>query len=658
VFRRKDNWKTNIYYYTGELPQVEADTIPKIFELNAKHYADRVFMTRKSLGIWQSYTWREVYDHVKYFCLGLINLGLKPEETVAIGGENEQQLFWAEYATLAARAKVACFYPDMTPPEIQYILENSDAVYFVGEDQEQVDKVLEVKDQLPRLRKIIYWDDRGMWQYDDPILMDFEEVQNKGKEYAEQHPDLFEKGIEEGKAEDMAVLSYTSGTTGLPKGVIITHKGLIDTAYRSLMHVPTKPFTRYLSYISPAWATEQMFGITIGLIAPMVINFPEEPETVVQNIRELGAEVLVFGPRQWEAFAAFVQARMLDAGPLRRLVYNTGMAVGLKVASARTEGKKISPIWKALYPLADLLVLRSLRDNLGLAKTYFAASGGAAMAPDVFRFFHAMGVNLRNGYGTTEMGLFTVHMGNKFNLETLGKWYTTHPEFGPPLEYKIDENGELLVRGASGFSGYYKKPDESEKAMAGGWYHTGDAVRMTEDGEMIYLDRVSDLRKLATGHPFPPQYIETRLRFSPYIKDVIILGDENKDFVSSMINIDAETIGRWAEKKGIAYSTFADLSQKAQVREIIQKEIEKVNRALDEQSRVKRFVNLPKELDPDEAELTRTRKLRRDFLEKRYQDIIGAIYGRKEELVAEVPVKYRDGRTAVVKNVTYINTVV
>lgn len=651
----KKDWKTDIYYYTGEFPEVEAETIPKFFEIRAKQYWDQVFMTRKNLGVWQSYTWGEVYEHVRRFHLGLIKLGLKPRETVCIGGENEQQLFWAEYAVLSAGAKVVCLYPDMTPPEIQYILEDSDSVYFVGEDQEQVDKVLEIRDRVPLLRKIIYWDDRGMWQYDDPMLMDFEEVEALGEAYGRDHPDLFEENIDLVKPDGMAVLSYTSGTTGLPKGVIMTHEGMLDTAYRNLMHVATKPFTQYLSYISPAWATEQMFGITIGLVAPMVLNFPEEPETVVQNIRELGAEVLVFGPRQWEAFAAFVQARMLDAGPLRRFFYRIGMAFGMQVAMHRTEGKKIHPIWNILYPLADLLVLRSLRDNLGLSKCYVAASGGAAMAPDGFRFFHALGVDLRNGYGATEVGLLTIHMGDKFNLETLGKWYTSHPHFGAPLEYKISDEGELLVRGATGFPGYYKKPEETEKAFQGGWYHTGDAVTMTEEGEMIYLDRVKDLRKLSTGHPFPPQYIETRLRFSPFIKDVIILGDESKAFVSCMINIDAETTGRWAEKRQIAYTTFADLSQNEQIRRVIQEEVEKVNRNLEQGSRVKRFVNLPKELDPDEAELTRTRKLRRDFLEQRYADIIESIYTGKQSLESEIEVKYRDGRKGIVKNVTYIN---
>jgi long-chain acyl-CoA synthetase len=657
LFRRKKSWERDIYYYTGKFPLVEADTIPKFFKLRVEQYAERTFMTRKNLGIWQTYTYREVYEHVRNFHYGLLELGLQPQETVCIGGDNEPELFWAEYACLVARAMVVCLYPDMTPPEIQYILENSDSVYFVGEDQEQVDKVLEIKEQVPALRKIIYWDSRGIWQYDDPMLVDFVEVQNMGRELAQEQPNLFEENIDKVQPDDILGISYTSGTTGQPKGVLATHKTMLDTAYRTLMHMPTKPFTQYLSYISPAWGVEQLFGITLGLMAPMVINFPEEPETVMQNIRELGAELLMLGPRQWEGLAAIVQARMLDAGVVRRLFYNMAMAVGLKMAASRTEGKPVSWIWKALYPLADLVVLRHIRDNLGLSKCYYTFSAGSAMAPDVFRFFHALGVDLRNGYGTSEVGLLTLHMGDHFNLETMGKWYESHPHFGPPLEYKISQEGELLVRGASGFPGYYKKPEETAKVFRDGWYHTGDAVRMNEEGEMIYLDRVKDLRMLATGYKFPPQYIETRLRFSPYIKDVIILGDENKEFVSSMINIDAENIGRWAEKRAIPYTTFADLSQNEQVREIIQEEIETVNRALDQGSRIKRFVNLPKELDPDEAELTRTRKLRRNFIEERYAGIIQAIYSGKDELELQIPVKYRDGRTAVVKNVTRINTI-
>jgi long-chain acyl-CoA synthetase len=643
--RTMDHW---------EWPPIEADSLPKLLKLRSEQFADRVFIRHKHLGIWQRITWKEVYQHVRALGLGLMKLGLKRGETVAMAGENRQELFWAEWAALCAGAKVVCLYPDMIPSEVKYILEDSDAVYFIAEDQEQVDKILKVKDQLPGLRKVIYWDSRGMWHYNDPILVEFKEVQEEGRNYGRRNPQLFEESIAQVKGADIAALSYTSGTTGLPKGVIMTHASVLDGAYRIQMHSPLKPFTQYLSYISPAWGTEQLFGITLGVFVPLTLNFPEEPETVLANIRELSVEALAFGPRQWEGLASMVQAYMLDAGWIRRFIYRIGMKIGYQIAEKRTEGKEIHRIWYLLYPLADRLILQAIRDNLGLKKAYMAVSGGTAMSPEVFRFFHAVGVKLRNAYGISEVGMLTQHKGNQFDLETLGSWFQSHPAFGPPLEWKLGEKGELLIRGGAGFTGYYKNPKASAEKMADGWFLSGDAVHIREDGQLVFLDRVSDLRSLSSGHFFPPQFIEIRLRFSPYIKDVIVIGDETKPFVSALINIDAEIVGRWAEKKGLAYSTFPDLSQMPEVGDLIRQEIERVNKFLEEQSRVQKFMNLPKELDPDEAELTRTRKLRREFIENRYAELIKAIYGERKEFVTEVPVKYRDGRTGVVKTSTRI----
>ena len=647
----KRNWKKDFYLQSGVLPEIEAETLPALLKLRAEQYPDEVFMSRKYLGIWQTYTWKEVYAEVESFHCGLVKLGLQAGETVCIGGENEPQMYW----TMAVRAKVVCTYPDVTPSELQYILEHSEAVFFVCEDQEQVDKVLEIEDPLPNLRKIIYWDNRGMDHYKNPILTNFQQVQEMGRTFLGENPNLFERNIDRVQKQDTASICYTSGTTGKPKGVVSTHEGLFDNAYRVLMHIGIRPFTRYLSYLSPAWGVEQVYGMTIGMIAPMIVNFPEEPETIKENIRELGVEILILGPRQWEGLAADVQAKMLDAGPIRRLIFKMGMAVGLKVAAARTEGQRISFLWKALWPLAYLGALHGVRSQLGLSKCYFAFSGGAAMAPDGFRFFHALGVDLRNGFGASEIGWLTMHMGNRFNLETLGRWYESHPHFGPPLEFKISEKGELLVKGATGFSGYLKQPEATKEVILDGWYHTGDAVRMIEDGEMLYLDRMKDMRELAGGFRFPPQYIETRLRFSPFIKDVIILGDKNKEFVSCMINIDLENVGRWAEKRQIPYTTFADLSQNQQVRQIIKKEIDRVNKNLEGPSRVRRFVNLPKELDPDDAELTRTRKLRRSLIEERYADIIEAIHAGRDDLECRILIKYQDGRESTLKSTVYVN---
>jgi len=496
-----------------------------------------------------------------------------------------------------------------------------------------------------------------MWSYHDPILMQLSELQEKGKNYGIEKPTFFDQKIDSVQRTDIATLSYTSGTTGNPKGVIMDHNFLLENAVRLMQNLPIKKFSRYLSYLSPAWGTEQIFGVTLGLLAPFELNFPEAPETILANIREIGAELLVFGPRQWESLASNVQSHMFDAGLIRHFFYNLGLKIGHKVTSSRTERKPVNPLWHIVFPLAEQFVLKPLRDNLGLKYCYMPVSGGSAMAPDIFRFFHAMGIKLRNAYGCSEVGMLTIHMGSKFDLETLGKWFISHPDFGPPLEWRISNEGELQTRGGAGFKGYYKNSEGTQKACDEGWFKTGDSVRITDDGQLVYLDRVSDLREISNGYRFPPQFIETRLRFSPFIKDVIILGDTEKPYVSALINIDAENTARWAEKNSIAYSTFLDLSQNEKVRNLITQEVFSVNQMLDTEAKVKYFINLPKELDPDEDELTRTRKLRRDFLEKKYREMIQNVYGGIKKMMIEIPVKYQDGRMGVVKGEVDVNPV-
>lgn len=623
-------------------------TLPQLLFARAERTPDATCQREKDYGIWKPYTWSQVTEHVRNLALGLRELGLQRGQTLAIVGENEPEHFWAEFAGQALGAQVVSLYPDLTTEEMAFILEDSGSVLLVAEDQEQVDKGLEVVKDNDRIRAIIFWDDKGMWSYRHDILRRFADVQELGRELHQREPTLFTTELGKGQGTDVAVISYTSGTTGRPKGVLTTFDMLFDNCTRTLNAIDMKAGCEYLSYISPAWGTEQYFGIAMGVVLPMVVNFPEEPEEVQNNIRELAVQAMVFSPRQWESLAGRVQSRMIDAGRIRQALYRAAMKVGYEVNVKRLDGEKPSLVYRLLYPLADWGLLRALRDNLGLTRTKVALSGGSAMGPEVFRFFHAMGVPLRNVYGASEMGLFTVHQGDSYDVESVGHWMqsgTRHPD----LEWRITDEGELQVKGGPGFRGYHEKPEKTAAKMDGEWFRTEDAVSMTEDGELVFLDRMEDMRELATGHRFPPQFMETRLRFSPYIKDVMVLGDQSRPFVGALVQIDGEMIGRWAEQRAIGYSTFTDLSQKAEVRGLIREEIERVNRVLPQGSRLAKFANFPKELDPDEGELTRTRKLRREFLEERYRPLIDAIYSGADSVELEIVITYQDGRSGMLR---------
>ncbi|GLS16489.1 MULTISPECIES: AMP-dependent synthetase/ligase [Hydrogenophaga] len=619
-------------------------TLPQLLRDHARRSPQRLSQRHKTRGIWREYDFSQVQRNVMDLALGLHKLGIQRGETVAIIGENEPQHYWAEYAAQAVGCKVISLYPDLTADEVQYLLDDSEAVCLFAQDQEQVDKGLAVKTATPNLRHIVYWDDTGMWSYQDPILRKFHQLQREGQSLCEKDELLYDRLVDQGRPDDIAVLSYTSGTTGKPKGVILSHRSLVDNAQRLVNATKARPGTQYLSYIAPAWATEQFMGLALGIGLPMVVNFPEGPEQVLENIRELAVEAMTFAPRQWESMASSVQAHMLDAGHVRRGVYEWGLKVGHAVHVARLDGKPVSWWNRALLPLADALVLRPLRDQLGLTRLRVAICGGATMAPDVFRMFHAMGVPLRNIYGSTEVGLLTSHQGDRFDLETVGHWMQTHPEAGSPLEWMLTADGELCVKGGSSFLGYYRREGSVEAKVKDGWYQTGDAVTKTDRGELVFLERVSDLKRLADGQTFPPQFVETRLRFSPFIKDIMTVGDERRDFVAALINIDMGVLSRWAEDKRIGFSTFTDLSQRPEVADLLSNEISRVNQFLPAHARVRRFANFPKELDPDEGELTRSRKLRREFLEDRYSALIQGLYNGASEVTVDIPVTYQDGR--------------
>jgi long-chain acyl-CoA synthetase len=639
----------------------ELGTLPQYLKRNFELFPDQIAEREKDYGLWRTFTWKEVYEQVKYISLGLVSLGMQRGDKVSIIGNNEPELYWSIFAVNCAGGAVVCLYPDSIPSEVEYIIRDSDSVFIIAEDQEQVDKLLEIHDRLPQLKKVIYWDSKGMWLYDDPILISWKEVHELGKKYEGEHPGLFEKLIDQMKPTDVAGISYTSGTTGDPKGVIGTYCSMLDNAERLLSAYGShlKEGSQYLTYISPAWGTEQAFGVTMGLIRPMVVNFPEEPETILENIREVAPEFLMFGPRQWEMLVRAVESRMLDANWAQRWFYRMFMPIGHKVAVRRAEGKKVGLGLRILRGLGEIFLFRPLKDKLGLIKVKIAITGGTSISPDIFYFFHGIGVELRQGYGTSEVGFVTTHFDNAIRFDTVGQIYKTNLKYGPPLEVRISGEGEILVRGGSFFTGYYKKPEASAKKLdSEGWYHTGDAGHITtEDGDVVVLDRLEDLRTLSTGYKFPPQFIEVRLRYSPFVREVLVLGDETRPFVSALVDIDPETVGRWAERRRITYTTFPELSQKDEVRQLIQGEIAKVAKKLPPESRIRKFVNLHKSFDPDEGDLTRTRKLRRHFVEERYADIVESIYKGDEEFTAQAQVKYRDGRTGVITTNVKINEV-
>jgi long-chain acyl-CoA synthetase len=616
-------------------------TLPQIIKSNRAKWGGRTAMCMKMFGVWHQYTWQDYYDNVKYLSLGMISLGLQRNDVVAIIGDNEPQWFWAEFAAQAAGAIGTGIYVDSIPSEVKYTAEHSGAKFAVVNDQEQTDKFLEIKDQIPLVQKIIYWDPKGLRNYDDPLLISFDQVMELGKEYDKTHPGLFEANVDAGKADDTAFIYYTSGTTGLPKGAILTHRALITTAEGFVSRYPMNEKDNLISNFPAAWVGDSYFATVPHLLTGAKLNFPEEPETIAEDTREIGPNFVIYGPRQWEGLVSEIQVKMLDAGWLKRMTYKVFLPVGHKMADLAFEGKTPNLGWKILHGIAYMALFRPLKDRLGLSNVRFAVTGSSVLSLDTFRLIHAIGVELRQAYASTEAGLISSHAKGEIRFESLGR-----PALGTTV--RITKEGELLVTSDCMFTGYHKNPEKTKATLINGWCHTGDAVNLNDQGHIIFMDRLEHMGILKSGAKYAPQYIEGRLRFSPYIKDAMVIGGKDKDYVSAILNIDFAMVGKWAERNRITYTTFVDLSQKTEVADLVRKDLERVNGYLPEQSRVQKFVLLHKEFDPDEAELTRTRKLRREFMEQRYKELIEAVYGGKDKIDVQAPVTYRDGRKGLV----------
>jgi long-chain acyl-CoA synthetase len=630
-------------HYKGEIDITKDLTLPKLLVQQCRKYGSgKVAMREKEYGIWRPVTWTQYLENVKQITLGLISLGLVPGDKVIMIGDNRPEALWTEMAAMCGGGIGVWLFQDCLMDEVKYIVDHSDSKFYVAEGQEEVDKALAIRDQCPKLEKIIWDDPKGLRHYDDPMLVSLDEVMRLGREKDKEDPELFDRLVAQAKGDDVCLLFYTSGTTALPKGALLTHYNML-TMGRNLMRVdPCTPDDDFVSYLPFAWIGEQMMAISCGLQVGFTINFPEEPEVAQENVREIGPHVMFAPPRLYEQMTRTVQVKHLDATWIKRKLFDIAMKVGYHTAELKFEKKPVPFYWQFLRFLGGLVTYRKIRDHLGLSRVRHAYTGGAAMGPDHFRFFHAIGVNLKQIYGQTEIaGISVVHRDDDIKFDTVG---TAIPE----TEVRITETDEIISKSPSVFVGYYKMPEETAKTLKDGWLYSGDTGFIDEDGHLVVFDRTKDIMILNDARKFSPQFLEARLKFSPYLKDALVVGHE-RPYVTAILCIDYNTVGKWAEDNGINYTSYPELSQTPAVYDLVAKPIREVNRTLPDSAKITRFANLYKEFDADDDELTRTRKIRRAFVENRYKDIIDALYSGAEKLHMETNITYEDGRVAQIK---------
>jgi long-chain acyl-CoA synthetase len=618
-----------------------ADTLPKLLVAQAARWGDRRPAIReKRFGIWQAYSWRQYAERVASIAAGLASLGFGRGERLAVIGDNRPELYWAMVAAQGLGGAPVPIYQDSIAAEMHYVIDHSGSRIVLCEDQEQVDKLLEMRDKLPEVRWILYEDPKGMRHYDAPGLLGLAELEARGAEFAAAHPGHWERELARGRASDLAIVNYTSGTTGFPKGVMISHGALIATARSFLQVDPMDERDEIMAYLPMAWIGDSFFSLAVAFVAGCTVNCPEDASTVRQDFREIGPTMTFAPPRIWENLLSLAQVKLGDANWLQGVLARFFLPRGMRRARLELEGRPVPPGLRAWCALGRWLAFGPLRDQLGLRRVRAAITGGAALGPEMMQFFRGIGVNLKQLYGATECcAPATLHRNGQVKQETVG----------PPLpgvEIRLSEQGEVLIRCPGLFDGYYKSPEQTAAALQDGWLHTGDAGLFDPDGHLVIIDRVKDVAKLRDGTVFAPQYIENKLKFSIYVKEAVAVGND-RPHVAAMINIDQDVVGNWAERRGLPYTGYADLAQNPAVYELVRGEIRRANESLAPSQRVRRFVLLHKELDPDDAEITRTRKLRRGFINQRYAAIIAGLY---EPGAASVTVKatvtYEDGRVS------------
>jgi len=622
-------------------------TFPALFLESVERYGDsKVAIREKDYGLWQSYTWNEAMEHVRNFADGLARLGFQRGDRMVIVGDNRPQLYWGMLAAQALGGVPVPLYQDSIEREMQFIVDHSDARFALVEDQEQADKMIAIKDECPKLEYVIYEDPRGMRHYPQDYLLAFDRVEEMGRQFEKEHPDYFRQEIAKGDEEDLAVICYTSGTTGKPKGVMLTHSNFVVTSREIIKYEGLSDET-VLAYLPMAWVGDFFLSFGMSIVGGYTVHCPESSATVMQDLREVGPTYFFAPPRIWENLLTSVMIRMDDAAWIKRKMFHAFLNLAMRLQKKKARGESIGAGERFLYGLGNLLVYGPLKDQLGLTRVRIAYTAGEAIGPEIFEFFRSLGINLKQLYGSTEASVFVaLQRNNEVRSDSVG----------PPVPWvdlKISDSGEVLFKSPGLFKGYLKNQEATDETFEGEYFKTGDAGFVDDEGHLRIIDRVKDVTHLQDGTMFAPKFLENKLKFSPYIKEAVAIG-QDRPYVTAMINIDVESVGNWAEKRNLAYTGYTDLAQKPEVYDLIVDEVRKVNESLDEEERlrgtkIRKFLILHKELDPDDEEITRTRKLRRGFIAEKYKDLINALYSDADHVVTEAKVTFEDGRTTTVQ---------
>jgi long-chain acyl-CoA synthetase len=626
----------------------DADTFPKLLLHNARTRGDRPAIREKDYGIWQTFTWTQTRDAVRAMAAGLAELGIARGDKIAIVGDNRPQLYWSICAAQCLGAIPVPVYQDSVADEMAFVIDHAEARLALAEDQEQVDKLLSLRERCPLLTTIIYKDARGMRHYADSNLVSLADLEARGRAFEKAQPDFVDAEIAKGKGSDVSVMLYTSGTTGQPKGVMLTYDNCVISARNAIAFDKLTQDDEIMAYLPMAWVGDHIFSYAQSYVAGFCVSCPESGATVLNDLREIGPSFFFAPPRIFENILTTVSIRMEDAGTVKRAMYNYFMKVAKRAGIAILDGRSVSPLDRALYAIGEVLVYGPLKNTLGLSKMRLGYTAGEAIGPDIFDFYRALGLNLKQLYGMTETSVFIcMQPDGQIKADTVGV-------AAPEVEIKIAESGEVLVKSPGVFLTYYKNDKATaETKTPDGWVHTGDAGFFDTDGHLKIIDRAKDVGRLTDGTLFAPKYLENKLKFFSYIREAVAFGD-GRDHTAAFICVDLAAVGNWAERNGLPYASYQELAAKPEVYDLVQGCVEQVNRDLSADpklagSQIKRFLILHKELDADDGELTRTRKVRRRFIAERYTPLIEALFSNVPRAHIETVVTYEDGRKGLIK---------